>query len=223
MKIPAAEARHLADLSALESLEIGETPLDDAALKHISGLVGLKRLYLRDVGLTDAALENLKGLSQLEVALAPRQPHHRDGPGSSSRLGRTCEVLNLARNPLADDGLAHLAGLKELNTLTLADTAVTGAGLVHLKPLAKMRVLNLDRTKTADGDLVRLEGFQNMRMLYLHGCKVTRGERIETRRCDCRPVDLSLSESECPSVQLHSTSNDKEKPRCFERWRCCRS
>lgn len=172
LKITASEARHLADLRALESLEIGETLLDDATLHCISGLVGLKRLYLREAGLTDDALENLKGLQHLEVlSLAGNQIR---GMGLAHLRGlEKLEVLNLSKNPLTDDGLAHLANLKELNTLTLADTRVTGAGLVHLKPLAKIRVLNLDRTQVVDGDLSRLTGFQNMRMLYLRGCKVT--------------------------------------------------
>jgi hypothetical protein len=92
LKVSAAELKHLADFSALEALEINETPLDDAALKPISALTGLRRLYLRDAGLTDAALENLKGLSQLEV-------------------------LSLPGNRITGPGLAHLRGLADLEVL----------------------------------------------------------------------------------------------------------
>ena len=172
LKLTAADLNRLADLPALASLEIIDTPLTEDALACVGRLVGLRRLYLKNVSLTDARLSALRGLADLEGLSLPSNRITGKGLGLLSGLGKI-EVLNLAHNPLGDEALPHVGKLPALNTLVLADTQVTGAGLVHLKPLSMLIVLNLDRCKIAGDHLLHLKGHDRLRMLYLRGCNVS--------------------------------------------------
>ncbi|MBL8849332.1 MAG: hypothetical protein JNG89_06590, partial [Planctomycetaceae bacterium] len=45
-----------------------------------------------------------------------------------------------------DAGVAHFAGMVELNELDLRRTQITDAGLLHLKNCAKMQILHVGET-----------------------------------------------------------------------------
>ena len=59
---------------------------------------------------------------------------------------------------LTDAGRAHLAGLKSLQTLSLAGTAVTDAGLAHLAGLSSLSFLDLADTRVTDAGVKHLAG-----------------------------------------------------------------
>jgi hypothetical protein len=51
---------------------------------------------------------------------------------------------------VTDNGLAHLQGLKSLETLNLYGTSVTDAGLRSLEPLAGLKQIHLFMTNTTE-------------------------------------------------------------------------
>ncbi len=57
---------HLKELTSVESVQLGFTPITDDGLVHLKGLVYLKELTLIDPTITDDGLVHLKGLKNLE-------------------------------------------------------------------------------------------------------------------------------------------------------------
>ena len=94
----------------------------------------------------------------------------------------------LQNTPITDAGLVHLAGLTNLQTLSLRDTPVTDAGLVHLAGLTNLEHLNLDNTQITDAGLVHLAGLTNLEVLQLIGTQVTDGGVAELQKSllNCR-------------------------------------
>lgn len=74
---------------------------------------------------------------------------------------------------LTDEGLAHVASLKNIVSLNLRDTKITGAGLVHLKGLTKLRRLHLERTEVGDDGMENLAGLIHLEYLNLYGTNIT--------------------------------------------------
>jgi len=88
--------------------------------------------------------------------------------------GESWEIeFHLRGRELTDEGLAHVAKLKEVVSLNLRDTKITSAGLAHLKGLAKLRRLHLERTQVGDEGIGNLVGLSNLEYLNLYGTKIT--------------------------------------------------
>jgi hypothetical protein len=63
--------------------------------------------------------------------------------------------LDLSYNPFTDEGMAGLAGLKDLRRLMLRDTLVTDEGLKYLKDLTQLEEIDLSGARVTDkGDRV---------------------------------------------------------------------
>ncbi|MFP6666216.1 MAG: hypothetical protein VB876_02830, partial [Pirellulales bacterium] len=54
--------------------------------------------------------------------------------------------FHLSGRGLTDDGLVHVASLKNIVSLNLKSTQITSSGLVHLKGLVSLRRLHLEMT-----------------------------------------------------------------------------
>jgi hypothetical protein len=75
---------------------------------------------------------------------------------------------------VTDAGLAHLAGLTELDDLRLNGTKVTAAAVVRFaKDRTKLQRLELRRVPLRDDDLIGLKGLTELRTLSLRGTLVT--------------------------------------------------
>ena len=81
--------------------------------------------------------------------------------------------FHLRGRELKDDGLRHVAALKNVVVLNLRDTQITSAGLLHLKNLTALRRLHLERTKIDDGGIGNLADLGNLEYLNLYGTKIT--------------------------------------------------
>ena len=81
--------------------------------------------------------------------------------------------FHLGGRELTDQGLLHLAALKDVVSLNLKATRITDAGLVHLKDLKKLRRLHLEQTVVGDEGILHLKGLANLEYLNLYGTKVT--------------------------------------------------
>ena len=91
-----------------------------------------------------------------------------------SRAGKDREVeFHLRGRKLTDEGLAHVAALKNVVSLNLRDTRITSAGLKHLKGLTKLRWLHLERTAVGDEGIENLAGLVHLEYLNFYGTKIT--------------------------------------------------
>ena len=81
--------------------------------------------------------------------------------------------FHLRGKELADEGLKHVAALKNVVALNLRDTQITSAGLAHLKGLSKLRRLHLERTQVGDEGISNLAGLSELEYLNLYGTKIT--------------------------------------------------
>jgi hypothetical protein len=87
---------------------------------------------------------------------------------------RVSETLELARSPISDRGLAHLANLDQLRWLGLAGTEITDDGLQALSEMHNLEVLDLDGTTISDAGLCRLTNHARLRVVTVRGTRVTK-------------------------------------------------
>lgn len=81
--------------------------------------------------------------------------------------------IDLARTPVTDKGIAHLAGMKNLTKLHLENTKVTDAALDTIKNLPNLEYLNLYGTAVTDAGIAKLAGMKNLKKVFLWQSKVT--------------------------------------------------
>ena len=86
---------------------------------------------------------------------------------------RVAHTLELARSPITDRGLAHIAALDQLRRLSLAATRITDNGLQHLRGMRNLEVLDLDGTTISDAGLIHLTNHTRLRVVTAKDTKVT--------------------------------------------------
>lgn len=74
---------------------------------------------------------------------------------------------------IGDDGIAELAGLKNLVELNLAYCQITDRGLQAVGQMEHLRTLSLPGTKVTDAGLSHLKGLKQLRVLHLMDTRVT--------------------------------------------------
>lgn len=90
-----------------------------------------------------------------------------------------------------DSGLVHLAGLTQLQSLSLQGRQVTDAGLAHLRTLTQLQTLSLHDMQVSDAGLIHLQGLKQLQYLSLGGTQVTDAGLAHLRRLT-QLQDLSL-------------------------------
>ena len=81
-------------------------------------------------------------------------------------------TVRLGHN-ITDAGLEHVAGLKNVETLSMPGAPIKGFGLSYLSGLAKLRTLDLESTKVDNASLVHLQGFKELQSLNLGSTLIT--------------------------------------------------
>jgi Leucine Rich repeat len=89
------------------------------------------------------------------------------------------ERLSLNRTRIGDDALRHLEGLQSLKNLQLVDTDITDEGIEHLAKLTQLETLDLWRTQATNEGLKPLRILPNLRQL----------RRPDGQFADCRTID----------------------------------
>ena len=93
----------------------------------------------------------------------------------SQALGAVRE-LNLGETRISDNGLACLRHLPEVNVLWLQYNKVVGdEGMEHVATLRELCSLDLQQTSVSDAGVARLVGLSQLRSLDLSGTRVTDG------------------------------------------------
>ena len=133
----------------IEELLLGEA--DDEKLAVIDSLPACRRLVLNSCSLTPASCQHLAEFAADVPSLQLVGPPP-DGHADAKRSGitddglkfigelRGLRTLNLFMLDITDAGLAHLAGLENLKSMSIAECpGIKGSGLASLKPLANLR------------------------------------------------------------------------------------
>ncbi len=86
---------------------------------------------------------------------------------------RDVQILNLDGTKVTDAGLPQLNGMTSLRSLSLANTKLTDAGLAQLAGLTSVKTLVLDKTAITDVGLVHLKAMSRLSYLSLEKTDVT--------------------------------------------------
>ncbi|HSQ57533.1 MAG TPA: hypothetical protein VLM40_17560, partial [Gemmata sp.] len=130
----------LEELSAcqkLSSLDVQKSRVSGKGVKALTVLQNLSWLKLDSRQLNDVALENLARAKWLHI-LSVASSSNRAAPSSEEDV----RELDLVDTPVTDSGLIHLAGLRNLASLSLG-SGVTDAGLQQLARFKKLHSLSL--------------------------------------------------------------------------------
>ena len=101
------------------------------------------------------AIAAIKELSGYDVTLDENSP------------GKPAKAVFLENSKVTDAGLVHLAGLTQLQVLSLKTARVTDAGLVNLKGLTQLHYLDLRGTNVTGTGLEHLKGLTRLKWLLM--------------------------------------------------------
>ncbi len=199
----------------LESVIIHSPHITDAALAVLGRIPSLREIELQEMLVTDVGLAHLKPLKRLrklvlhqfqdgfhlistpeekkiDAEFFPELMDHRLTPREANRLkwvrlhkhitdaglanlaGMTeLQELSLQARGITDAGLVHLAALTDLRTLNLSNTGINGAGLVHLKAMSRLREVSLGNSSLNSAGLAHLAGLSELRKIHLGNTEIT--------------------------------------------------
>ena len=205
---------NLSQLTALRSLDIAFTEVEDDGFEQLSTLARLEHLAMGGNRLSGTALASLKllpALRSLDVGGMQRVDSGRWGLAlSDDNLRRLAELTELRvltltganlndrridrpgnrlaeRSELAD--ISRLRPLKNLELLDLSRTPVLPAALAALRDLPKLRELRLGlASKVDDTAIDTLAAMTQLRNLQIGGSKISAEgvERLRKARPDCQ-------------------------------------
>ncbi|MBI3470411.1 MAG: hypothetical protein HY013_03535 [Candidatus Solibacter usitatus] len=193
--LTAAGLAQLAGLGSLERLGIWGSPLTGGALAHLSRLRSLRWLLLGDAQFPGRDLAYLSELDSLQTLSLPFS--HVDATGLAAlahlplkdlRLERCLRIndaalaqlrevtslvqLEIHETSVTDAGIAHLAGLTNLEVLWLGPW-VTDLSLEVVAGLPRLRHLDLCARGITDSGIAHLTSLSNLQTLYLNYCALT--------------------------------------------------
>jgi hypothetical protein len=142
---------------------IGTADIDEKGLAHLKDLTGLQTLDLTNTRAGDVALACFKDMTSLKVLRlgSTLATDKREGPQRTSL------------STLTDEGLASLAKLTSLQTLSLHRTDITGVGFKHLAGLKKLENLELNDTFVNDEGLEQIGKIESLRILQIARTNIT--------------------------------------------------
>ncbi len=168
-----ADLAKLAQVAALQWLDLSDTKITNGGLSQLVGLSALTTLKLAETTVSDEGLasvvENCPMLKRLDIGhtactaevlkvLAPL---------------RQLEDLSLSGLPVGDAQLGQLASHPNLKMLSLQETQVTGPGLGALAAVASLSNLALSDTNVGDQGTQQLAQCKQLETLVLNHCQLT--------------------------------------------------
>lgn len=120
----------------------------------------------------DEALAALSWSTTVREVEAPFSKLSNDGLKHLAKL-RDLESLDLSGATIDGRALAHLKGLRSLRYLTLDGTGVTDEGLEHLRELPASNTCPWGGTRVTDAGLAKLRDLPQLRSLLLGYTSVT--------------------------------------------------
>ncbi len=163
---------HVAHLTGLKILMLGNTNISASGLKLLENLNLLERLSAPR-RLTNAGLAEVARLSSLKALYINDHSLTNIGLAHLARLELLEELDLVGKGRLNDAGLVHLAKMPRLQYLLLQGKKFTDAGTIHLKNIPSLKILNLGRLPVTNIGLVHLSKCSGLENLSLYRTKVT--------------------------------------------------
>lgn len=135
-------------LRRMESINLVNTNVTDAAIAHLNQVPTLQELYLSGTQITDAGVEQLAAADSIRF-------------------------LGLCNTQITDRALEAAGRFPELRQLYISDTAVTSTGLAFLGQLEHLQVLELNGTSLKNESAMIIREFKSLRQLSLQGQPIT--------------------------------------------------
>ena len=155
----------IASKTSLVQLDLrGGNSLTDAMLAHVAGLTELRELTLDLRGLTDEGLGQLSGLKKLEsLSVVGTQS---TGAALSAFEGAPLRKLNIWK--LTDEGSRHLRLFPQMREMSLINSPLTDEGFAHIATLKHLESVDLTRCKgVTDAAFSALAGMRELRGINL--------------------------------------------------------
>ncbi len=168
--------RNLAKAKSLTRLNLYVPLVTVSGVNHLNALTNLTNLNLYSAIQDNARLDlsALTNLESLSIILRRPHPNYRELAFRDEDLAflhnlprLTFLQFGLNSSQFTDEGMAHLAELKNLERLFVGGDGLTDEGLVYLEDKRKLYQLNL-RGKITDEGLRHLEGLKAMRHLDIN-------------------------------------------------------
>jgi uncharacterized protein YjbI with pentapeptide repeats len=141
---------NLAGLRRLRSVMLNETAVTDAGMAAVGKVATLQNVDLRGCTISNAGLEPLTALSELKALRL------------SGESGATS---------VDDDGMVHVAKMKNLKALLLDFLWISEVGLEQLAGLDKLEELYLAKTLVGDDALAKMSQFPRLKKLRISQCQ----------------------------------------------------
>jgi len=122
----------LSEMTDLETLALGKTPLTDSGASHLLRLVSLRDLRLPHSHITDEMLGKLSRLPELERVVFGSDKLTDRGLEHFLSMPKLRHLL-LYPSPVSNAGLAKLAGLKHVESLYLVGVPISSETLSQLE------------------------------------------------------------------------------------------
>lgn len=189
---------HLGGVSSLESLDAGYALVTDAGFEPLANLPRLKSLRIGGNKMTDVGLSALRlfpALTALDISGAQRTDSGLwsvalTDQGLENIAGLTnLQHLSVKGAKITDTGFQKLAPLTKVKSLDIGDTQLSARGLAILKTFSRLESLDASGAARVTDDIVPLlAALQNLRWVDLSGTKATAAgaERLRASRPGCR-------------------------------------
>lgn len=148
---------NLAGLRELESLNLSgnwnfNSCITDASLTHIAELTALQKLDLSFSAVSEDGLAHLRNLKNLGVLWLYMCPNVRDDGVVYLAELRQLETLHLGGTKVTDEGLKCVENMTGLTTMMIDGSPIKGRGLVHLENARKLEWLHLANAPLDDDE-----------------------------------------------------------------------
>lgn len=172
MRITDTGLVHLAKLTSLRELDLGDTQVSDHGFARLAALKNLRELKIDGTRVTGEGLkvlENYPGLESLTVGGRWMTDAGMQHLSHCQGLKR----LSMSFAGVGDRGLKQVARLERLERLRLDSKIITDAGLAHLSSLKYLRHLELRASKVRDEGLRHISHIKSLARLDLSGSGIS--------------------------------------------------
>jgi len=219
--------QEIAKLSQLQSLSlylegIMKSDTIDEDLHFLAEMPSVERLQFGFGG--QARSEGFEAISKApglkELSLSHVTQHFANGSPYAKDLLRNGQ---LHKDDLADEGLAHLAKIHNLESLRLRSANFTGKGMQAICTLSKLETLSMDSQLLGDEDLQHLKQLRNLTTLHLDcpqftgeglsyvvGLPSLRSLQMSVRSVTCEDLVQLRQMTKLQSLELYEVDSNDE-------------